>query len=252
MRLADSGKHFVFLAFQKRCTEYIYGGKPMFENRRRQKRRNSVLVIVGIILLAAFSFGYYLNNGGEENIGKNTIYNNDPSDYRIPDSIKNPGGAGAVVLPQVVDAAEPGEDSTNANANADNLITPSTKVIYKTYFTLCSHMQDREPDNYNELVNLTEEQLQSKYPDWKVKEFSKQQVILTREIQTYCPRHYIIGILNDNIAIYVYNSEGKKVLYEETETPISTLTPADQKKLEYGIVVNTADEVQQMLEGFSE
>lgn len=222
----------------------------MFENRKRQRRKNVVLLIFVLILLSAFSFGYYLNYGGED-VGKNTTYKEDPSGYRIPDTIKNPANPGAVI-PQIptVQAEEPQDKS--ANANTDNFITPNTNVLLKTYFTLCGHMLDKEPENRKELVNLTEEQLKAKYMDWTVKEFSPQQVILTREIQTFCPRHYIIGVKDGFIAIYVYNSEGKKELYEETETSISTLTPEDQAKLEYGIIANSEDELQEKLEGFSE
>lgn len=224
----------------------------MFENRRRHRKRNTILLIVALILLAAFSFGYYLNYGDNQDISKNTTYNNDPSGYRIPDSIKNPASPGNVI-PQV-EAQEPSSsnDSTNVSANTDNFITPNTKVILKTYFTLCSHMLDKEPEDPKSLINMTEGQLKNKYPDWTVKEFSQHQVILTREKQTYCPRHYIIGVKDGYIAIYVYDSEGKKTLYEETETSILTLTPEDQKNLEYGIVADTEDELQQKLEGFSE
>lgn len=222
----------------------------MFENRRRQKRNNAVLVIVCLILLSAFGFGYFLNYGGSEDISKNTALNNGSTDYRIPDSIKNSNTTGAVI--PKVDAASDEPQDRSANANPDNFITPNTKVIFRTYFTECSHIMDKEPENPKEFVNLTEEELKIRFSDWMVNEFSPQQVILTREIRTYCPKHYIIGAKDGYIAIYVYNSEGKKVLYEETETSISTLTPEDQKNLEYGIVADSEDELQQKLEGFSE
>lgn len=231
-----------------------HGGKFMFENKRRQRSRNIVFLIVALVLLGAFSFGYYLNYGGDKDISKNTTYNNDPSGYRIPDSIKNPTPTvPGAVIPQV-EAQEPTNDTTNVNASTDNFITPNTKVILKTYFTLCSHMLDAAPEDSKGLVNMTQEQLSSKYPDWTIKEFSPQQVILTREKQTYCPRHYIIGIDDSGtyIAIYKYDAEGKKTLNEVTETTIATLTPEDQKSLQYGIVADSEDELQQKLEGFSE
>lgn len=214
----------------------------MFENRNKQRKKNIGLVIVALIFFIAFSFGYYLNYGGNDNIDKKTTYSGDTSDYRIPDSIRNPY--------TTVDAEAPEDQSTNAST--DNFITPSTKVIFKTYFTLCGHMLDKDPTNMEDLINLSEGELKLKYPDWRVNEFSQRQVILSREISTYCPRHYIIGIKDGYIAIYVYDPEGKKVLYEETEISISTLTAEDQKNLEYGIIADSEDELQQKLEGFSE
>lgn len=218
----------------------------MFENRNRQRKKNIGLVIVALIFFIAFSFGYYLNYGGNDNIDKKMTYSDDTSDYRIPDSIRNPSAAGDIITN--VDAQE----VQSTNAGTDSFITSSTKVIFKTYFTLCGHMLDKDPINMEDLINLSEGELKLKYPDWRVNEFSRQQVILSREISTYCPRHYIIGVKDEYIAIYVYDSEGKKVLYEETEISISTLTAEDQKNLEYGIVADSEDELQQKLEGFSE
>lgn len=220
----------------------------MFENRNRQRKKNIVIVFVALVLLIAFGFGYYLNYGGEDNISKKANSNSDSTGYRIPDSIRNPSIADDIITN--VDAQTPEEQ--NANAGLNNFITPNTKVIFKTYFTLCGHMLDKDPDSMDALINLTEGELKLKYADWKVNEFSQQQVILSREIQTYCPRHYIIGIKDGYIAIYVYDSDGKKVLYDETEISISTLTAEDQRNLKYGIIADSEDELQQKLEGFSE
>lgn len=223
----------------------------MFENRVRKKRINTLLIVVVFVLLVAFGFGYYLNSGGNAEVGKDTQKLKDTSDYQIPDSIKSSAAEASAMTPE----ANPGltsEDSTDANSNKDNFITPNTKVIFKTYFTLCSHMVDREPEDGKALINLSEASLRNRYPEWKINEFSSKQVILRKEIQTYCPRHFIIGAKDGFIAIYVYNSEGKKVMHELTDYPTSVLTTEDQKNLEYGIVADTEEELQQKLEGLSD
>ncbi len=220
----------------------------MFENKNRQRKKNIGLVIVALFFLIAFGFGYYLNYDENYNISNNTINSGDTSDYRIPDSIRNPSAAGDIIT--TVDAEA--HEAQNTDTSADNIITQSTKVIFKTYYTLCGHMLDEDPQDMINLINLSEEELKLKFSDWKVNEFSKQQVILSREISTYCPRHYIIGVKDGYIAIYVYDSEGKKVLFEQTDISISTLTAEDQKNLEYGIIADSEDELQQKLEGFSE
>lgn len=223
----------------------------MFENRARRKRRNLLLIGVALILVSAFVFGYYLNYGGSTNVNNNNPDPGNNTTYRIPDSIRNPG---------IGVHADPNEDQTNvtdpeeqiASANPNKLITANTKIILKTYFTLCSHMLDKDPEDMKEFINLSEENLKDKFPDWTVSEFSSHQVILKREKQTYCPRHYIIGSKDGYIAIYVYNSEGVKTLYEMTDSPISILTTEDQKNLEYGIVADSEEELQQKLEGLSD
>ena len=234
----------------------------MFENRARKKRRHAFLILLGLLLLTAFGFGYYLNYGDSIDIGKENPEQGSKAGYEIPDSIKNPGAG-------KLNSEDPSGNDNNAQtvpdtpiANTepdrpvtvmpDNVITANTKIIFKTYFTLCSHMLDQELLDTKELVNMSESKLAARYPDWSVAEFSPQQVILKREIQTYCPRHFIISAKDGYVAIYVYNSEGVKTLFEMTDNPISVLTPDDQRNLEFGIVANSEEELQQTLEGLGD
>jgi hypothetical protein len=219
----------------------------MFESRSHKRKRNAVLLIVTLILVSAFGFGYYLNYGSDIQINRENEDQGEKVGYQIPNTIRNPGNGG-------IEAN--GEHGTindqPANANPNNLITASTKIVLKTYFTLCGHMVDKDPVDTKDYINLSEEALKNKYPDWTVNEFSTQQVILKREIQTYCPRHYIISSKDGYIAIYVYNEEGVKTLYDMTNDPISILTKEDQSNLEYGIVADSEEELQQKLEGLSD
>lgn len=215
----------------------------MFENRARKRRKNTLLLIIALIFISAFGLGYYLNFGGETNVNKDNSGKVDTTGYKIPSTLRNSG---------IVAEADPGIEDDKSTTAQPELITPNTKIVFKTYFTLCSHMVDKEPEDMKEFINLSETQLKDKFSDWTINEFSTQQVILKREIQTYCPRHYIIGSKDGYITIYVYNSDGIKTLYQQTDNPISILTTDDQKNLEYGIVADSEEELQQKLEGLSD
>jgi hypothetical protein len=219
----------------------------MFENRAHKRKRNTVLLIITLILVSAFGFGYYLNYGSNMDINSDSKGQGDKVGYQIPNSIRNQGTGGIAAS---ADTGTNNEQPTNANPNS--LITTSTKIVFKTYFNLCGHIVDRDPEDIKAFINLSEEALKNKYPDWVVNEFSSQQVILKREIQTYCPKHYIISSKDGYIAIYVYNDDGVKTLFDMTDDPISILTKEDQSKLEYGIVADSEDELQQKLEGLSD
>ncbi|OGO76883.1 MAG: hypothetical protein A2Y23_07825 [Clostridiales bacterium GWB2_37_7] len=216
----------------------------MFENRARKRNRNVVLLIITVILVSAFGFGYFLNFDGNTNINKDNKGQGDKIGFQIPNSIRNP---------EIVANADPIPNNEQLlTATPGNLITANTKIQFKTYFTLCGHLLDKDSVDIREFINLSEEDLKSKYPDWTVSEFSTQQVILKREIQTYCPKHFIISSKDGYIAIYVYNYDGVKTLYEMTDYPISILTNEDQSNLEYGIVAESEEELQQKLEGLSD
>lgn len=234
----------------------------MFENRARKKRRNAFLLLLGLLLIVAFGFGYYLNYGDIADVGKENPEQGSKAGYEIPDSIKNPGtgttdnkenpasSGGTQITPDTPVAN--GEEDRPVTVIPNNLVTANTRIIFKTYYTLCSHMIDQELLDTKELVNMTETKLAERYPDWSVAEFSSKQVILKREIQTYCPRHFIISSKDGYVAIYVYNSDGVKTLFEMTDNPISVLTPDDQRNLEYGIVADSEEELQQTLEGLGD
>ena len=221
----------------------------MFENRARKRRRNVLLLIVALIFISAFGIGYYLNYSVDTDLTKDKLSEGEAAGYKIPSTLRNPGTGG---IQANADSNVDQEKEPITVTNPNNFITASTKVVFKTYFTLCSHIVDKEPEEMKDYINLSESDLKNKFLDWTINEFSTQQVTLRREIQTYCPRHYIIGSKDGNIAIYVYNNDGIKILHEMTESPISILTVDDQKNLEYGIVADSEEELQQKLEGLSD
>jgi hypothetical protein len=99
---------------------------------------------------------------------------------------------------------------------------------------------------------MSDIQLKEKYPDWELSAFSPPIVEMSRKIDTYCPNHFIIGEEDGYITIYVYDDNGKKIVQEKTDITLATLTPEDQQALKGGIIVDTEDQKEQTLEGFSD
>lgn len=219
----------------------------MFVDKRRRKSRSYILVTLLLIILStAFGIGYFLNYNGSENINKN---NPAPqSNLQIPDSLKTSAAK--------VDTVDTGSGTDNADTAASmtdkGLITPNTKIRFITYFTLCGHTIEKDITPNDDEVNMTEEQYCSRYPGWEATRFDSEEVIMRKQLDTNCPKHYIIGIQDGFIAIFVYNENGEKVLKEKTDISISTLTPEDQKSLESGIIADTEDDLELKLEGFSD
>jgi hypothetical protein len=100
-------------------------------------------------------------------------------------------------------------------------------------------------------MNMNEQQLKEKYRHWHLSGYSPPIIEFSRNIDAYCPNHYIIGVDGGYITIYVYDENGKKALYEKTDISSAPLTPKDQQALEGGIVVDTKEQMEQTLEGFS-
>lgn len=218
----------------------------MFEDRSIRRKRRYLLAAVFILLAsAAFGVGYFFNTDDPEALEDTT----DPAtmNLQIPDSLINPTPRKNVY------------EEVNADSTLDqpvsmlgmDYMTPITQLIFKTYYKSCGHVKERAVQSASDEINMNELQLKEKYSGWEISGFSPPIVELSRTVDTYCPNHYIIGVDNGFITIYVYNEDGQKVMQEKTDISVSTLTPEDQQALTGGIVVDTEEQKEQTLEGFS-
>lgn len=219
----------------------------MFEDRNiRRKRRYFLAAVFLLLASAAFGIGYYFNVEPP----KDEVDPGNPAkaNLQIPDSLINP--TPNEEPPEQVN----GDNSMSQEVNMPNkdFLTPNTQLIFKTYYNYCKHTIDKSVQAVNDEINLNEQQLKEKYTGWEVSAFSPPIVELSRTIDTYCPNHFIIGADKGYIAIYVYDENGNKLLQEKTDISIATLPPEDQQALTAGIVVDTEDQKEQTLEGFSD
>lgn len=206
----------------------------MFEDKKKIKFK-SIFFILAIVCLGAFILGYYLNNGlVEEDDGLSKVNKN----LQIPDSLKN------------IDRLNVENDPENFDDDS-KVIKESTVLNYITYYKACGHKTEKNIAVPQTFTGLTLEELGNRIEGWEVSDMAGDKVILTREIETFCPRHFIIGVKDDYIAIYIYDENGGKVLKEETDININILTPEDQVILNSGIIADTEDDMELKLEGFS-
>jgi len=137
----------------------------------------------------------------------------------------------------------------------DNYIGPNTKIVYTIFYLECKHSIEEIEYPKVEMINMTEEQfkeyIKNKFPDWKVISFSHSLINIRVEKPHLCPNHFIIGEEKGKIAIYKIDEDGKKVLDKILDNaPVSLLKEIDQEKLKKGIVVDSLDEVYDILENF--
>lgn len=229
----------------------------MFEDRSIRRKRRFVLAVVFLLLAsAAFGVGYFLNAGDPEAL----LDPKDPSkvNLQIPDSLINPKPVNEPV--EQVNASSNTDINTETSENnvqevsgqdEDNL-THNTQLIFKTHFTSCGHTIEKSVQASSEEADMDEKQLKEKFTDWEISAYSPPVIELSRRLDAYCPNHFIIGMEDGYIAIYVYDSNGNRTLQEKTDISVATLTPEDQQALEGGIIVDTDDQKEQTLEGFSD
>ena len=129
-------------------------------------------------------------------------------------------------------------------------ISPNAALILKREYKTCGHTTTTYQDIPEELVNLTQEQLEEKYPDWKVEQFLDTQVVLLKEEEGSCNEHYMVRQKDGRVAIYEVLEDGTEKEYEITDISTEYLTQTDKINIENGIEVNGKQNLNQLIEDF--
>ncbi len=137
----------------------------------------------------------------------------------------------------------------------ENRISPNTVIEERVHYKECSHLVINSELAQNEVVNLTrgeyEEYLNTTYPNLRLISFSNVKIVVFGEKNHLCQEHFIIGEQNGYIVIFNIDENGEFSLYKSfTDYPVSLLPDMDQKKLKEGIVVNSEEELSEILENF--
>lgn len=115
--------------------------------------------------------------------------------------------------------------------------SPNALFVFKTYYRDCNHTKTTKIEIPKEFVNQTEEEMQEKYRDWKIEDFTSSEVIFYQEQEGICNEHYVIRENNGYVAIYTIDSLAQETLKETTEIVTSYLPETDKQRLQEGIKV---------------
>lgn len=139
---------------------------------------------------------------------------------------------------------------TEETASVEEKISYNASFALKKYYGTCGHFKFQYAELPTELINLTKTELQDLYPDWKVEEFSSNNVVLSKNISDYCEEHYVLKLGDKNIEIYHLGTSGEPELYKTTNISKEYLTSTDINNLESGIYVYGVGNLNSAIEDF--
>lgn len=151
------------------------------------------------------------------------------------------------------------EEQENKETEINNVIatsvieektSPNTIFTQKQYFKGCDHIQKETTEISEEDINLTQEQMQKQYPDWKIEKFSSNEVVLYKEENGYCDEHYVIREHNGVLAIYTLDENGKETWKQDTEIVTMYLPEVDLSRIKEGIKVTGTTNLRSILEDY--
>lgn len=193
-----------------------------------RKRIASILGFSFILLFISFTFGYQFMK----------------SQLNQTNSIKNPSN--------VVEHNEPlGVEIVRE----DNRISPNTFIEERIHYKACDHLISETHASEVEIINMTkgeyEEYLRTNSPNLRLISFSNTKIVLWSERNHLCKNHYILGEENGKIAIFTIGDDGQRILDNVfTDYPITLLKDADQERIKEGIIVDSKDELSDLLENY--
>ena len=128
-------------------------------------------------------------------------------------------------------------------------ISPNCSIKLRRYYKECGHTIEQYLSIPTDLVNKTEDDLKKEYEGWNIEYFSKNQIILYREIENECGEHYILKEKDGKIAIYLKVGDEEQFV-EDTNVSVEFLPDEDKNKLKEGIAANGRAELNQLIEDY--
>lgn len=125
----------------------------------------------------------------------------------------------------------------------------SAEFALKKYYDRCGHFNFSYAELPAELVNLTENEIEDLYDDWRVEEFSDNSVVLSQNIDDICDEHFVIKLGDENIEIF-HQKNNNLEFYKSTNISKEYLTSADISNLNEGICVFGSGNLNSVIEDF--
>lgn len=90
--------------------------------------------------------------------------------------------------------------------------------------------------------------LKEKYKDYNIVSEDNNILVLEKTINTNCPHHYLVKILNEYVVVYQVISDSKTDIYKNTEIHINTIRDEIKEELKKGVYVEGIEELYNLIE----
>lgn len=194
-------------------------------------KKYTIITIIGIGIILGFLTGLYLYKINSIDNKKTEIIAQTIEDDCT--SIAHLSGANIV--------------ETN---NKQEKTSPNCKIILKVYYEKCNHIIETKKSIEEADVNITEDELQEKFPEWEIQRFTPNEIVLYKEINEFCNEHFLLKEEQGYIAIYKLDENNKAEFFQTTEISTDYLAEKDLTEIQNGIKVYTEKELNKTLEDF--
>lgn len=104
---------------------------------------------------------------------------------------------------------------------SEEKISVNTIIKKVTYYSNCNHNIELIIKDKKKYINMTKEMLQKEFPDWEIKEFNRDNVILYKEEDDFCNEHFLVKDEDGYVTVYTIDNN-ENILELLDKTNIST------------------------------
>lgn len=170
------------------------------------------------------------------------------------EEIKDKGNENNIYISEVVEdeCTEEYEQSQKSTqvVSTEEKLSANAILILKKYYKKCEHTINEYVELPQELINMTEEEVQEEYEDWEVIGFEKGKLTLYKEFDDVCGEHFKLKVEDGKVDIYIVNADGTESLYEKTNISSEYLTETDLLNMQDGLEIYGKEELNQIIEDF--
>ena len=190
-------------------------------------------IIAVFLVLAMMAGGYALGmHIGQERIKENVKNNNEEQGFETMHT-----------------ARKSAKEITGQELPVIDITTENTLLIFETYYTSCNDKIVEERKAQGDEIGLSRQKIEAKFPDWDVHEFSYARIILTKQLEDYCPNHFVLKDRDGMVVIYMPSEEkNEERNIQQTQISIDKLPPDVQDEIRKGVVMDSLEEVEYFME----
>lgn len=154
------------------------------------------------------------------------------------------GGINAAILNR-----DEEDDALSVQAVLNSGLSLDADVKWQYYYTKCGHTEYVSSEPEDDMIGKTGKEIAQLY-DAELVSYKDDNIELKKEINSYCPNHYILKKDGDYISIYTPISGSEELeLYIKTEVRFKLLSDDEMKKeIEQGKAFDSIQELESFLE----
>ena len=187
----------------------------------RTERVISILGISAVVICTGATAAYMYINGQSGSKAENNINDN-------------------------IEEVDIQQDGGSETAAVNNGLNGNAVFTYELYNEMTGTTDTIKGECPFELTGKSLADVKEYYPDWQVTSYSTDNVLLRKNIGSYNDDRYVVGIYEENVAVFYENSE--EGIYMLTDIPAASLEQDKQTMLKQGIYVEGKERLNRILQ----